>query len=1742
MRAYVTKNLIIMNKPIKLIGNIITVSAFLFNAISPDISWAIKSNDAIKEFDISTFTLPAYLGRIKESWSNSQIPKFPNSRTIIHIQDAHCNYAAQNQISNIMDYLNREYGINVVNLEGGEDDYNFRAFYDIKNSSLRKKVSDYFLKEGEINGAEFYAINNHGRISLWGVEDTGLYIENLKVYRDSLSYKDDAEKLLREFKFTLSRIKAKIYSKELLEFDRKKSAFEEKALSFKDYVLYLLAYSKEKKIGMSGLQNIPILAKTLLLENEIDFKRSNSERDQLIGGLTGSLSKNESKELVQKTIELKLGRVQDAEFYSYLAEKSKELKIGIGEYKNLSRYIGYTTLYSTLDKEKVSKEMESLEGRIKNLLYQNDAQKELDKLTGRLHLINNLLNITLTQEEFAYYQAHEDEFDVTNYLNFINRYATQYGLNLKPDEGLARINSYLKKMEKFYELSYKRDEEFVKRIKINHKPQTKDLGPKVGVLITGGFHTENLSRLFKENNISYISIMPNFGLDEKESPYFKLLAGNNSTLLKYIMANISTLSFYTYSSSHSREIYGEALEPARDNWIKTVTAFEDGKDIVIGNTLFTLSSQKGGEPIEGAIINGKQVYARASASGTPLEDASGQASGVPERYSASGFETLPLKVKIKTDKKGVILEPSEFERHILNAGVLGLDGRRFLFARRIPKEGLIYHKIYRSDIGAYIHDDKTGVITVVDRSMLSPDNKELAPLGEDVIALEDARAIERDGVLYFYLTVVRKNRTYYSALTKIAKRQFLDKVEEKLKNPNDKINWGCSRLERLINEPRYVNQNIKNFVPFGNPSIVDGREIWYALYRPNERKRRTMRLAVSEDGLSGPWRDAGLYMHVAKESEGWIGPSTFVSGVNHKIERYPLDFMLYHRAVEFGDENMGNTQKYYDLRLIIVDRNNPMRRYIVREPVLVPEIEMTYEMNGWVPGAIYSCGAILRSYNREKNEYVFDMYYSGSDSVELLATVSVAIEEESPISFDMAGRASASGHIEYESLSQHARDKLKEYAEDLLFNIADRIRGGFSSAPLIKHRTEVIIKELGDEREKGHDYATDDNLIFAIGIAAQEKREAEISNIAVRVIEEIKKEQPDLDEIAEKVITDMISWENEETNKSWRQFLERNPLMKNEDRIKTYNLLKALDGTAENFASYALKKLKDVALSTYEDVKFTLLVRLCPQLTMNGWVRNYKDRENILEFMQLLEDYNIMLLAQWYDILNELDFECTFEDLKNLALILADPGITIDTINAMLNFIHENPDVSLSNLLKRLSSTEETRKDTVRVHVGAANEIFALNRLKDEGYSILSSSFYFPADRGGEVEFDGVAAKDKRLYLVETTTRTPHFGYRGAWHEWYDEEVLNSLRIIRDFRERIEKTLADYDGKLSGIIFVFNESEKDKEKLMRENLPEDSETELEVKFIFMPKNKYVHEEDEYSDRENAIPIDEYPTFEIAVLSSGLSERQTRASAPRQSASGQASGAEELDALIRENPELKTAKMEKLAERARPDEEFANVIRYILNVYGAAKDVIGQTRFPKEPRTIFIPISEKFVPLAFKAKLAGEWRALRDLLNKRYNFSDITVIFYDGTLEDLEGKMGGKQGLDRKNAFAYVDEKMTKANAVKYGALTKKVTAMKEIAPEKGAYLSIGGHVILALGILDIVRNDRDDTEYISRVINLLRAISDNSEIYKDVKPDYFLDLIRRGDLEMGLPPITKIDMDENMGEALVVEKTVMSAL
>lgn len=541
---------------------LVTVATFLSSVVVVDKGRAVETiNDPGTKHELlvdirdGLFDVPNMAGEIQDSYLGDR------GRVIINIQDAHCDYFAQHSIDSIIEYLGDKYGISLLFLEGGAGEYDHSPFLAIKEDDLREKVADFFVKEGTLNAAEFARIKHPDKYMLWGVEEPELYLKNLEAYKATGRYRDQIQQALKQISFILNNIKVRVYTEELLQLDLKYAQYKNNNLDLKDYITSLIDGAKTHDVDIKGFPNIYLLQHVLEEEAKIDFKQANRQRDAFIEAIRKSISYNQAEAMLKKTVEFRSGAISQKDYYEYLLGLARQTDVEVEDYPFLQKYIVYIAMYTSIDKSKMFNDLSGLEDVLRAKMCVNDEQRELSGLSKDFVLLKRAFDFSLTKEDFKYFSVHITAERVSQLFSFLNKEAGLYKIKTRLTAGAADLADRLSDVRKFYECSFERDKVFIDKI----KAKMDETGIDNAVLFTGGFHTENLAALFRENGFSYVTVMPRFK-DEKgyECPYFKLLGGGYPNLQALVIQAISssTLQVASIWSALGVKVQGENAVPA----------------------------------------------------------------------------------------------------------------------------------------------------------------------------------------------------------------------------------------------------------------------------------------------------------------------------------------------------------------------------------------------------------------------------------------------------------------------------------------------------------------------------------------------------------------------------------------------------------------------------------------------------------------------------------------------------------------------------------------------------------------------------------------------------------------------------------------------------------------------------------------------------------------------------------------------------------------------------------------------------------------------------------------------------------------------------------------------------------------------------------------------------------------------------------------------------------------------------
>ena len=134
--------------------------------------------------------IPSEFGRIQEMSLGT------NGKSVILIQDAHGSLAVQKNIRSLISFLNQNYGINLLLLEGAAQKLNpdlYRFYDELEPSRL---VGDRLLERGELTGAEMFLLDQaidqkckkNQCAEAEGVEAADPYAMDLSLFREIISH------------------------------------------------------------------------------------------------------------------------------------------------------------------------------------------------------------------------------------------------------------------------------------------------------------------------------------------------------------------------------------------------------------------------------------------------------------------------------------------------------------------------------------------------------------------------------------------------------------------------------------------------------------------------------------------------------------------------------------------------------------------------------------------------------------------------------------------------------------------------------------------------------------------------------------------------------------------------------------------------------------------------------------------------------------------------------------------------------------------------------------------------------------------------------------------------------------------------------------------------------------------------------------------------------------------------------------------------------------------------------------------------------------------------------------------------------------------------------------------------------------------------------------------------------------------------------------------------------------------
>ena len=448
---------------------------------------------------IENAVVPLNLGKVTNS------ADFSTSKVIVQIQDLHGDYQTQKNISSILSYLDKNYGISNVYVEGApQGKLSTKWLADISDNSIKKAFIEAMMSGGELSGAEYFSVTEGKTDILKGAENFSAYSENLVRLAEMKRNQATVEAQLLPLQKQIESLGQKIYGKDNKKIIALSQKYKKNEITTEKYFKALFKFARKYDISTDKYPQLSLFKQILSIRNKINTDTISKETAKAVNLLKKELSFAEYKALTELSKSPETKKVFYLELNKHL-QKTKDYE----KFPQIELFSSYILLNSQTNPIEFVRQEEMFVNEIRNKSSKTLSEQEVLFMERFVSIFESLLQNKINYREYKNYNYAFSEFE-----RILNKYIVSANLDA--------LKSSINKAEKFYSVNTDRDEYFVKSvitgnykniskatpIRNNNAENMLKTAAKIDVIISGGFHTAGISKLLEDKKQSYVVITP----------------------------------------------------------------------------------------------------------------------------------------------------------------------------------------------------------------------------------------------------------------------------------------------------------------------------------------------------------------------------------------------------------------------------------------------------------------------------------------------------------------------------------------------------------------------------------------------------------------------------------------------------------------------------------------------------------------------------------------------------------------------------------------------------------------------------------------------------------------------------------------------------------------------------------------------------------------------------------------------------------------------------------------------------------------------------------------------------------------------------------------------------------------------------------------------------------------------------------------------------------------------------------
>ncbi len=512
----------IMSMTFMKITAIVVVNCFLLTGVyGQAVAMVIDNKKATAQFKqvFEDFNLPYSYGKITSAnYAGSD-------KIVVNIQDLHSHPQVQKNINNIIDLFDSKYAVKTVYLEGAYGQVSTKWLASAKDEAVKNSVMNKMLEAGRLTGAEYYSASKNKTEIIKGLENKDEYFDNLKRFGYLIDNKESIEAFLNAIENTVKDLQTNYYNRQQKKIEELSLGYVSGNIDGNKYFALMKKHAEKLGVDINTYPNLSLYMQLLETQKKIDYQRTTQELQMFVLKLKEVLPYNAYKMLLDSTKNFS----QMDKLYGYIIKLSRQYNLNLSvNFPALEKFFAYIELSQSVNPLDLITEEQEFKDEINDRFSANQSEAEVVFLSAFVKYYRDYLTGKITNQDYQYYKSNQERFKYlwTKYID---------------NKQISAMSRYEEVSDKFYQINLDRNKHFLsnmsevldsQKISQNIKGATeleKTMNSfadakEVYITVTGGFHTQEVSKLLSQKGITNIIITPSVSGNTKiaEETYYKI--------------------------------------------------------------------------------------------------------------------------------------------------------------------------------------------------------------------------------------------------------------------------------------------------------------------------------------------------------------------------------------------------------------------------------------------------------------------------------------------------------------------------------------------------------------------------------------------------------------------------------------------------------------------------------------------------------------------------------------------------------------------------------------------------------------------------------------------------------------------------------------------------------------------------------------------------------------------------------------------------------------------------------------------------------------------------------------------------------------------------------------------------------------------------------------------------------------------------------------------------------------------